>query len=57
MGLAVGPWLILQHGFKNAFVVLWQRFPLVSGTLMMLAIALPWYYLAEQATPVSSTIL
>lgn len=51
MGLAVGPWLILQHGLKNAFVVLWQRFPLVYGTVMMLAIALPWYVLAEQATP------
>ncbi|GAM66317.1 hypothetical protein JCM19236_3769 [Vibrio sp. JCM 19236] len=51
LGLAVGPWLILQHGFKNAFVVLWQRFPIIGGTLMMLAIALPWYFLAEQATP------
>lgn len=51
MGLAIGPWLILQHGFKNAFVVLWKRFPIVTGTLMMLAISLPWYILAERATP------
>ncbi|OAJ95867.1 ArnT family glycosyltransferase [Vibrio bivalvicida] len=51
MGLAVGPWLILQHGFVHAFKVIWQRFPLVGGTLLMLAIALPWYVLAEQATP------
>ena len=35
-------WRILQ---------LWKRLPWVSGTLLMLAIALPWYLLAEQATP------
>lgn len=51
MGLAVVPWLMIQHGVVNAFKVLWQRFPLVSGTLLMFAIALPWYVLAEQATP------
>jgi len=51
MGLAVVPWLILQHGFVLAFKVMWQRFPLLGGTLLMLAIALPWYVLAEQATP------
>ncbi|MEC8483053.1 MAG: phospholipid carrier-dependent glycosyltransferase, partial [Pseudomonadota bacterium] len=51
MGLAVGPWLWLQHGFIGAFKVLWQRFPLISGMGLMLAVALPWYLLAEQATP------
>ncbi len=51
MGLAVGPWLWLQHGFFGAFKVLWQRFPLISGIGLMLAVALPWYLLAEQATP------
>ncbi|MBY5921909.1 ArnT family glycosyltransferase [Ferrimonas balearica] len=51
MALAVGPWLMMQHGFKGAFVALWQRFPLLSGTLLMLAVAAPWYGLAEQATP------
>ncbi|MBW3139968.1 glycosyltransferase family 39 protein [Ferrimonas balearica] len=51
MALAVGPWLLLQHGVKGAFVVLWRRFPLLSGTALMLAIAAPWYCLAEQATP------
>ena len=35
-------WRILQ---------LWKRLPWVSGTLLMSAIALPWYLLAEQATP------
>lgn len=51
VGLAVMPWLILQHGVKGAFVTLWQRFPLLLGTGLMLVIALPWYVLAERATP------
>lgn len=51
MGLAVFPWLVIQHGFIGAFKVLWQRFPIVTGLLLMLAIALPWYAIAEQATP------
>ncbi|MBY6186261.1 glycosyltransferase family 39 protein [Marinobacter hydrocarbonoclasticus] len=51
MALAVGPWLLLQHGFTGTFQVLWRRFPLLSGTALMLAMAGPWYYLAEQATP------
>ncbi|MBM6551120.1 glycosyltransferase family 39 protein [Marinomonas ostreistagni] len=51
VGLTVMPWLMLQHGPVGAFKVLWQRFPLLSGTALMLAIALPWYVLAERATP------
>ena len=51
MTFAVVPWLIIQHGFKGAFITLWQRFPVISGALLMLAIALPWYILAERATP------
>lgn len=51
MALAVVPWLILQHGIKAGLTVLWQRFPLLGGCSLMLAIALPWYLLAEQATP------
>lgn len=51
MGIAVFPWLIIQHGFLGAFKTLWQRFPIVSGLALMLAIALPWYIMAEMATP------
>lgn len=51
MGIAILPWLVIQHGIKGAVITLWQRFPLVSGLALMLAIALPWYILAEQATP------
>ena len=51
VGLAVFPWLLIQHGIKGAFVALWQRFPIISGSFWMLAIALPWYLAAEHATP------
>ncbi|TKB52034.1 ArnT family glycosyltransferase [Ferrimonas aestuarii] len=50
MGLAVGPWLLIQHGL-GAFKVLWQRFPLLTGTAAMFVIAGPWYLAAEKATP------
>jgi len=50
-GVAVFPWLILQHGFVGAFLVLKRRFPIVSGIALMLLIALPWYVFAEIATP------
>jgi 4-amino-4-deoxy-L-arabinose transferase-like glycosyltransferase len=30
---------------------MWQRLPWISGSLLMLAIALPWYLLAEYRTP------
>ncbi|MCW8348050.1 glycosyltransferase family 39 protein [Vibrio sp. ZSDZ65] len=50
-GLAVFPWMVIQHGIIGAFVELWRRFPLIKGTLLMLVIALPWYLMAEQATP------
>ncbi|MGR6859165.1 ArnT family glycosyltransferase [Aliivibrio salmonicida] len=51
MGIAVFPWLVLQHGVSGAFRILWQRFPLISGSILMLLIALPWYIMAEIATP------
>lgn len=50
MALAITPWIIFYYGLFNSFKQLWQRIPLVTGGLLMLAIALPWYVLAEQAT-------
>lgn len=49
--LAVVPWVIFHYGFATGTRLLIKRVPLLSGTLLMLAIALPWYLLAEQATP------
>ncbi|MCK6264646.1 glycosyltransferase family 39 protein [Vibrio sp. ZSDE26] len=51
VGLAVVPWLMFQHGFLGALKALWSRFPIITGSLLMLVISAPWYLLAEQATP------
>jgi len=40
-------WLSVSGNWKCG----WQRIPLFSGTLLMLALSLPWYLLAELATP------
>ena len=50
-GLAVGPWSLLRYGLVDGLQQLWQRLPVLSGTALMLVIAVPWYVLAEQATP------
>ncbi len=46
-GLPIGIW-VLASG--NLFTV-WKRLPWVKGTLLTIAIALPWYWLAEMRTP------
>lgn len=40
-------WLFVYKKFSLAF----KKIPLITGPLIMLAIALPWYLLAEQSTP------
>ncbi len=47
VGMPLFVW-ILWHGYWQAC---WRRLPIVVGLLLMLAIALPWYILAEHATP------
>jgi 4-amino-4-deoxy-L-arabinose transferase-like glycosyltransferase len=57
--LAKGPVAIVLCGIPLFFWVLWtnswmkmfKSLPFVTGTLLMCAIGLPWYYLAEQKTP------
>lgn len=46
-GLSAGIWVL----FKNKWKKVWQKLPLFSGLLLMLAVALPWYLLAESRTP------
>jgi 4-amino-4-deoxy-L-arabinose transferase-like glycosyltransferase len=46
-GLPIFFWVLLRNQWLN----LWQRLPWIVGSLLMLAIALPWYILAEQRTP------
>ncbi len=57
--LAKGPLTIVLSGipiflwvlFYNQWKPLWHRLPWMKGTLLTLAIALPWYILAELRTP------
>lgn len=48
--LAIPPilgWVLMTGEWKRA----WKSVPWASGTLLMLAIALPWYLMAENKTP------
>ncbi|KTD45156.1 ArnT family glycosyltransferase [Legionella quateirensis] len=47
VGIPVFFWVLL----RNEWVNLWKRLPWIKGTLLLLAIALPWYILAEIRTP------
>ena len=46
-GLPIGAWMLLTGNIKAS----WQRVPWVKGSLLTLAIAAPWYVLAEIRTP------
>src|SRR3990167_4066785 len=47
LGGSLGLWVIWHKKWQ----ALWTRLPWFSGTLLMLALALPWYILAERKTP------
>ncbi|WOT04699.1 ArnT family glycosyltransferase [Shewanella youngdeokensis] len=49
--IGTGLWLLWQYGLTQPWLMLWQRVPLVKGTLLMLLIAMPWYVIAENTTP------
>jgi 4-amino-4-deoxy-L-arabinose transferase-like glycosyltransferase len=51
VGLALFPWLVWQVGLVKMWKQIWLRLNLISGLALMSLIALPWYLLAEQATP------
>jgi 4-amino-4-deoxy-L-arabinose transferase-like glycosyltransferase len=46
-GLPIGLWMLLTGNIKTS----WQRLPWVKGSLLTLAIAAPWYLMAEIRTP------
>lgn len=46
-GIPIFLWTVFTGNIVNA----WQRLPWVRGILLMLVIAVPWYWLAEQRTP------
>lgn len=50
--LTLGPiflWLLIRG--RSQWRGLWSKLPWLSGTLLMLLIAVPWYVLAERRTP------
>ena len=46
-GLPIGLWMLLSGNIKAS----WQRVPWIKGSLLTLAIAAPWYVMAEIRTP------
>lgn len=46
--MPIGLWLLLRRVSPRT---VWQRLPWISGSVLMLAIAAPWYILAETRTP------
>jgi 4-amino-4-deoxy-L-arabinose transferase-like glycosyltransferase len=50
-GIALLPWLVICHGPVGMWKPLWLRLRPASGLPLMLAIALPWYLLAEKTSP------
>lgn len=47
----VGPPLAIWLTLAGRWSQLWQRLPWIGGSLLVLAVALPWYVLAELRTP------
>ena len=45
--LPVGAWTLWAREWRAA----WTRVPWLAGTLLMLALAVPWYWAAERASP------
>ena len=46
-GMPLFVWIVINRKWK----ALWQNLPWIKGGLLILAIALPWYLLAESRTP------
>lgn len=51
VGLSVGLFWLIEPDRRANLARLWARLPWVGGTVLMLAIAVPWYAAAEIRTP------
>lgn len=51
IGLAIIPWVIVNHGVVNGIKTFNKRIPIFTGLVITCLVALPWYILAERATP------
>jgi len=47
IGFAIFPWIVWHRRFADTF----KKLPWVTGTLLMLIIAVPWHIMAERRTP------
>ena len=45
--LPIGIWTLWKGGIGNV----WRRLPWITGSLLAIALSVPWYVLAEQRTP------
>lgn len=45
--LPILPWIIVRRNWREV----WEALPWIRGSLLMLAIGVPWYLLAEHKTP------
>ena len=45
--IPIGGWVLWQ----NKWSATWKNLPWLTGTLLMIALALPWYVIAERKTP------
>ncbi len=50
-GMAVGPWVALRWWFTRTLPAPMKALPWVTGPLLFLAIAIPWYLFAESRNP------
>lgn len=50
-GMAVGPWVALRWWFTRTLPASMKALPWVTGPLLFLAIAVPWYLFAESRNP------
>jgi 4-amino-4-deoxy-L-arabinose transferase-like glycosyltransferase len=46
-GITIGLWTAISAEWRQV----WQRLPWIKGTLLMLALSVPWFLIAEQKTP------
>ena len=45
--IPIGSWVLIHNRWRDT----WLRLPWISGTILMLALSIPWYLLAELKTP------
>jgi 4-amino-4-deoxy-L-arabinose transferase-like glycosyltransferase len=51
VGTATLLFVAIERPCRATLLRCWQSLPMLSGTALMLAIAVPWYLIAEHATP------